>query len=97
MSNEDRTRRAFDDLRAQTAGIEPPGIASDLQRMPCTSRGIVLALAAVALTVLVIGLVVVPRGPAPDTPLAGATDGTVAQTTVSQPGIEATITVPPDS
>jgi len=36
MSNEDRARRAFDDLRAQTAGIEPPGIASDLQRLPRT-------------------------------------------------------------
>ena len=97
MSNEDRTQRAFDDLRAQTAGIEPPGIASDLQRVPRTPRGLVPALAAAAITVLVIGLVVVLRGPAPDGPLAGATDGTVAQTTVSQPAIEATITVPPDS
>ena len=86
MTNDGRTRRAFDDLRSQVGNVEPPEIGSRMQPVRAPSRGLLPALGAAALTVLVIGLVVVLRGgPDPDIPIAATTDGTGVDTTLSQP------------
>ena len=94
MTNDDRARRAFDDLRSQVGEVVPPEIGNRMQAVPGPSRGLLPALGAAAVTILVIGLVVVLRGgPDPDTPIAGTTDGTGVDTTLSQPAVTS-VTVP---